>query len=282
MSDSVFNFFDQGYQNFLDLVGGWLNDHGGAILIVLAAAWIAHRFGARLISRIFHQTVRRDLYPTKVDRERRLKTIDSIVSAFVRVSVYVIAAIMIMSELGVNTGPLIASAGVLGIALGFGAQSLIRDFTSGIFIILENQYRVGDIVELEKVTGTVEAITVRTTVIRDFGGNLHHISNGMITHSANKTIGFGGINEDILFPSDVDIDRLRELINKLGTGMSTDPKFGPKIIEPPHFVRITDFEERGIKVKIYGTTTPNDSWQVRGEFYTRLLAALRRAKIKLP
>ncbi len=278
----MFNFFDQGYQNFLELVGNWLGQHGGAILIILATAWVAQRFGARLITRIFHQTVRQDLYPTKVDRERRLKTIDSLVGAFLRVSIYVIAIIMIMSELGINTGPLIASAGVLGIALGFGAQSLIKDFTSGMFIIFENQYRVGDIVELEKVTGTVEAITVRTTVIRDFGGNLHHISNGMITHSANKTIGFGGINEDILFPSDVDIDRLRKLINKLGTDMSADPKFGPKIIEPPHFVRITDFEERGIKVKIYGTTTPNDSWQVRGEFYTRLLAALRQAKIKLP
>lgn len=282
MGETLFNFIDRGYQNILELIGNWLTDHGGAIVIILIASWLLHRFGAQLISRVFHHTIRPDLYPTKTDRDRRLKTIDSLVSAFVRVAVYIIAAIMIMSELGVNTGPLIASAGVLGIALGFGAQGLIKDFTSGIFIIFENQYRVGDIVELEKVTGTVEAITVRTTVIRDFGGNLHHISNGMITHSANKTIGFGGINEDILFPSDVDIDRLRKLINTLGKDMAIDPKLGSKIIEPPHFVRITAFEERGIMVKIYGTTTPNDSWQIRGEFYTRLLAALRHAKIKLP
>ncbi len=282
MGETLFTFFDQGYQNILELIGTWLTDHGGTIVIILLAAYLTHLFGAKFLIRIFHHTIRPDLYPTEIDRKRRLKTIDSLVRAFMRVAIYIIAAVMIMSELGVNTGPLIASAGVLGIALGFGAQSLIRDFTSGIFIILENQYRVGDIVELEKVTGTVEAITVRTTVIRDFGGNLHHISNGMITHSANKTIGFGGINEDIVFPPDVDIERVRKLINKLGKDMAADPRLGSKIIEPPHFVRITDFEERGIKVKIYGTTTPNDSWQVRGEFYTRLLAALRHAKIELP
>ncbi len=140
---------------------------------------------------------------------------DGLIHAITRFAVYVVAAIMIISELGVNTAPLLASAGIFGIALGFGAQSLIKDLVSGIFIITENQYRVGDVIELGNVSGIVEAITIRTTVLRDQSGNQHHVPNGSIVRTTNKTMGFGGIDENIVVGADTDIQKLVEIINRL-------------------------------------------------------------------
>lgn len=282
MDLTVFESLATGYDDFLQGLGNWFSDHGWAIFGILVTAWLVRRFGAKLIIRGFHRTIRSDLYPTKSDREKRIKTLDGLIHAITRFAVYVIAAIMIISEIGVNTAPLLASAGILGIALGFGAQSLIKDLVSGIFIITENQYRVGDVIELDSVSGVVEAITIRTTVLRDLSGDQHHVPNGSIIRTTNKTMGFGGIDENIVVGGDTDIKKLVEIINKVGQDLAADPDFTKKVKEPPHFLRIESLNANGIEVKIVGTTGANDSWDVKGELYNRLLRALRAAKIETP
>lgn len=282
MDEAIFEYISRLFDRLWANLGNWISDHGFEILIIVLVAWLVKRFGAQFLSRIFHSTIRADLYPTKNDRLKRLETIDSITNAILKVGVVIVAGIMIVSELGVNTTPIVASAGVIGIALGFGAQSLIKDLTSGMFIIIDNQYRVGDIVKLGEIAGRVEAITIRTTVLRGLDGTLYHVPNGSIAATANLTMNYGGIDEDIVFGSDIDISKLAIVINRTGLSLAADPDFKSKVLEPPRFERVVGFTAEGIKVKILGTTTTNDSWLVRGEFYKRLIVELRKSNIQLP
>lgn len=274
--------YNETWQQFIDSIATWLSTHGIKILILLAIAWFIYRYGAKAISKVVHRTIRRDLYPTKVDRDKRVRTLDNLISGSVKFAVFLVFGIMILGELGVNTAPLLASAGILGIALGFGAQSLIKDFTSGIFIIADNQYRVGDIVRLNDIEGKVEAITIRTTVLRDLGGNVFHVPNGSIIVTANMTMGYGGINENLIIDDSADIERVEHLINHVGEQMASDPHLKNKIKIPPYFKRVTGFTEDGIEIKILGQATANDQWIVQDELYKRLLIAFRHNKMKLP
>lgn len=259
----------------------WIGNHGLNIAVIVLGAWLLKRFGAQIISQLLRHTIRPDLYPTKADREKRLKTLSSLVGASIGIIIYIVAGIMIIGELGVNTAPLIASAGILGVALGFGAQSLIKDFVSGIFIIIENQYRVSDEVQLGSVSGVVEAITIRTTVLRDLNGHVHHVPNGTITFTTNKTMDFGRINEDIEVAMDTDLDRLEHIINHVGQEIAALPEFKRHIHEAPHLASFRGFSSTGFRVKILGKTSANEHWRIRSELYKRLKDAFEQHKIKV-
>jgi small conductance mechanosensitive channel len=260
--------------------GAWLRDHGVNILIILIGTWLLRRAGRAIASRILQRIVRSHSFATETDRKKRLQTLVSLADAIIQIAIWMIAAIMIVDELGINTGPLIASAGVVGVALGIGAQSLIKDFVNGMFIIAENQYRVGDVVELnQQVSGTVQAITVRTTILRDMNGNVHHIPNGTITLATNKTFDLGRINEDITVTADTDLNLLEELINQAGKSLAADEELGPKIRKTPHFEQINGFNERGIAVKIFGETTPGGQWKVRSRLFARLAKDFQKHNI---
>ncbi|MEK7626316.1 MAG: mechanosensitive ion channel family protein [Patescibacteria group bacterium] len=278
MFTQISNYYDLAYLN----TKNWLHIHGPDIIIILIVSWLTHLFASKFVSSLLHHTVRADLYPSRVDRERRLKTIEGLVGVVLRIVVYGVAFVLIIGEFGINTGPLIASAGVLGIALGFGAQSLIKDFTSGIFIIIDNQYRVGDFVTIDKVSGTVEAVTIRTTILRDLDGSRHHIANGSILVATNQTVDFGGISEDILIGKTSNIDKVRDAVNKVGQEMLQDKVIGPKIKEAPYFDRVLKFDKNGIFIRVLGTTGANDQIEVVGNLYERLLTEFRHLKIELP
>lgn len=266
----------------------WLSVHGLNLVIILLAAWFMRRFGVRLFHNIFNHTIRRGAYNTKADREKRLKTLSSMSSAFVRAGVYLIAGFMIVGEVNPSyTTALFASAGLATVAIGFGAQSLIRDLVSGIFLISENQYRIGDEVELKstswaaQVEGIVEDITLRTTILRDLDGDVHHIPNGTIGFATNKTLGFNRINEDIVVSLDTDIERLKHIVNHVGEEMAAEASFKHKILDPPHVERIVGFDDKGISVKILAKTTPTDRRAIRSELYRRLLKAFQKNDISL-
>lgn len=269
--------------------GAWFGDHLLNIIIIIVGSEILYRTLTKAISKVVHKTAHRpDLFPTEIDRKKRVKTLDSLINTTFRIIIFIVAAIMIGSELGVNTAPLVASAGVIGVALGIGAQSLIKDFMNGFFIITENQYRVGDVVSIStitsnvKVVGEVEAITMRTTTVRDLDGSLHHVSNGTIIVTTNLTMNYAHINEDITVGQDTDIDKLEHVINHLGEELASDAKFKTMILEPPHFDRIVHFTNEGILVRILGKTVAGNQWEVKGELYKRLSVALRRNHIDLP
>lgn len=266
----------------------WLSVHGLNIALILITAWVVRRFGVRLFRSLFKHTLRPDLYSTKADREKRIKTLNSMSSAFVKASVYVVAGFLLIGEINPSyTTALFASAGLVTVALGFGAQSLIRDVVSGVFIITENQYRIGDEVELKatvwsgRVEGIVEDITLRTTILRDLDGNVHHVPNGSIGYATNRTLGFNRLNEDISVALNTDVELLEHTINHVGQQLAADVEFKNKIIDPPHLERIVGFKDKGVSVKILGKTTPASQRTVRSEFYKRLLKAFAKNDIML-
>lgn len=262
--------------------GAWLREHGVNILIIIVGAWILRRAGRAIAGRILKRIVRSHHFGTESDRKKRLQTLVSLADAIIQIAIWAIAAIMIVDELGINTGPLIASAGVVGIALGIGAQSLIKDFVNGMFIIAENQYRVGDVVQLnQEVDGTVQAITVRTTILRDLNGNVHHVPNGTITIATNKTFGLGRINEDITVEADTDLAKLEQIINKAGESMASDEELGSKIRKTPRFEQVNGFNERGVVVKVFGETTAGAQWKVRSRLFAELTKEFQKNKIKV-
>lgn len=265
-----------------DLLGAWLDLHLINIIAILIGAWLVRHFGATLLNRLLHSTIRPDLYPTKTDREKRIKTLNSLVGAVMRVGVYIIAAILIVGEINPSyTTALFASAGLIGVAVGFGAQSLIRDFVSGIFIITENQYRVGDIVDIGGVSGTVAEVTIRTTVLRDINGYVHHVPNGTITITTNRTIGYSGINEELLVDQSTDMNQLEHIISHIGEQLKAMPEFHEIIIEPPRVASVNGITPNGVSVRIGGRTTPGDAWKVKSEMYRLLRKELQKHKIKL-
>lgn len=270
------------------LATDWASNHLLQIVIIIVGSEIIYRLLTKTVSQVIHKITRRhDLFPTESDRKKRLKTIDSLVNTGLRLVIFVIATIMIINEMGINTAPLIASAGIIGVALGFGAQSLIRDFMSGFFIITENQYRVGDVIEVVtnaagfKVSGTVDAITIRTTVIRSQDGRLHHVPNGNILTTSNLTMNYAGFNEEIIVKLNTDISKLEHIINHIGQELLQDVAFGKKIIQPPYFDRVDQIIGEGMVVKIFGKTIPGEQWKVRGAFYKKLQPALEKNHIKI-
>jgi small-conductance mechanosensitive channel len=278
----VWSFWPE-IESLTDLVGRWFDMHLINILAILLGAWLVRRFAARVISSIVNRTVRTDLSPAKSDREKRIKTLDTLVTAIVRVGVYIIATILLIGEINPQyTTALFASAGLIGVALGFGAKDLINDFMSGIFIISENQYRVGDVIEIGGVDGVVEDITIRTTVLRDMDGNLHHVPNGSIKVTTNKTLGYSRLHEEIVVGYDTDIERLEHIINHVGEELASDPALKNKIIEPPKFLRLDGFGENGLIVKVLAKTVSGEQWEVKGAFYKRLLAAFEKNHIEIP
>ncbi|MEK7603131.1 MAG: mechanosensitive ion channel family protein [Patescibacteria group bacterium] len=270
-----------GMEELLDLMKGWLDEHLINILVILLAAWLVRHFGTRLLSQILKRTVRSDIYPTKLDREKRIKTLKSLISAAMRVGVYLVAFVLVIGELNPSyMTALFASAGLVTVALGFGAQSLIKDFMSGVFIITENQYRVGDIIDIAGVSGTVEDITIRTTVLRDLNGYVHHVPNGIIEVTTNRTISFSQINEEFTVAKDTDLDRLEHIVNHVGEELSSLPELKDKILDKPHFDTIKGYAANGIIIKVLGRTTTSGKWRVRSELYKRLAKAFTKNKIE--
>ncbi len=257
--------------------GDWFNQHGLNILIILGGAWLMRRFGTAVVSGLLHRAVRNHSFATETDRKKRLATLESLIDAIIHIAVWLVAAVMIIDELGINTGPLLASAGVVGVALGIGAQSFIKDFVNGIFIIAENQYRVGDTVTLNTVTGTVQAITVRTTVLRDADGSLHHVPNGTITIATNKTYDVGKVNESLTVPQDTDLSKLEKIISTVGAELVEDKELGAKIRTTPKMGQVTGLNDKGLVVGVVCDTVPGAQFQIRSELYRRLLPAIKKA-----
>lgn len=259
----------------------WLNLHAMNILVIIIVAWFAHRFGASIVGRLLSHTVRTDLYPSKSDRDKRIRTLNSLASATIKAAVIAVSFIMILGEINTNYATaLFASAGLLTVAIGFGAKDLINDFIRGIFIIYENQYRVGDTVEISGVSGTVEAVTIRTTVLRDIDGNVHHVPNGSIVVTTNKTIGFSRLNEELILAPDTDVELAEHIINHVGDELAADPEFKNKIKEPPRFANYNGYGQGGVLIKVSAKTSASDKYAVRSEFYRLLNKAFKKQGIE--
>ena len=176
---------------------------------------------------------------------KRFTTIDALVGYVVKGFVLTIGGLLVLEQIGLDVGPAIAGLGVVGIAIGFGAQAIVRDFFSGILILLENQYGQGDVVEIAGVTGTVEELTLRRTVLRDADGVVHNVPNGEIKVASNRTRVWRRINHDVVVAYGTDIEHAIQVFDAVGAELAADPAWGPRILETPAVDRVDQLGERG-------------------------------------
>jgi len=264
-------------------VVAWLIEHGIPILIIVvvgAVLWLA-------LNKLLPPIVRRAVVRTKDKEskegmEKRTNTLVSIFKGIGRVFIVIVVIMMILPELGVDIVPLVAGLGIAGFALGFGAQYLIRDLIAGIFIILENQYRVGDVVRVADIGGLVEEITLRKTVLRDLDGIVHYVPNGEIRAASNFTRRFARVNLNISVAYDTDLDHAISVINRVGKELANDEKWRERIISPPKVERVDNLGDSGIEIKILGDVKPIQQWAVMGELRLRLKKAFDVEGIEIP
>jgi small conductance mechanosensitive channel len=269
----------------LDSAWDWIQHPGVSILVILLVGWLGRHFGGAVIERTIRRFVRSSYFHELSDDDvrKRQNTLIGLFTAIWKSIVVVVVALLVFRQLfpSIDLTPVFASAGIIGIALGFGAQSVIKDFLSGVFIILENQYRVGDVVDIEGAAGTVERISIRSTVLRDADGNVHYLPNGSVVHVINKTMGYSRVNFTLAVDPTTNIDELSDIINRVGEKLAKDDAWKDKVLEPPHFLSIGTFSDLALEVKITGKTQPSAQWSVTGELRKRLLATFKKHGVEL-
>ena len=259
----------------------WFSEHGITVALILVGALVLHYIGGFFIHRAIRNVVREgDGSPAS--EEKREDTLIQVVDGVVHVLIWVVATMMVLSELGVAIGPLLAAAGIAGVAVGFGGQYLIRDVITGLFILLENQYRVGDVVCFDGTCGSVEHISLRMTTLRDLDGTVHHVPHGEVKKVSNLTKGFARVNMVIGVSYDADIEQVTRVVNEVGEAMAQDPAWSDDIISPPKFLRIDNFGDSSVDIRVLGDTQPSKQWDVAGEYRKRLKVAFDKEGIEIP
>jgi small-conductance mechanosensitive channel len=264
-------------------VNAWLLDHGVRILIIAVVATVLWFALSKFLPPVLGRAVSRTGYKeSKAACEKRASTLVSVFRGVGRIFIVVVAIIMVLDEVGIPVAPVLAGFGIAGVAIGFGAQYLIRDLIAGIFIILENQYRVGDVVNVAGIGGLVEEITLRKTVLRDLDGIVHHVPNGNIQTASNYTRDFSRVNLNISVGYGTDLDHAISVINRVGKELAEDEKWRRIIKSPPQVLRVDNLGDSGIDVKILGDVEPIRQWDVMGELRLRLKKTFDAEGIEIP
>ncbi|MCD6283729.1 mechanosensitive ion channel family protein [bacterium] len=271
--------------SFSDLIPkltNWFFVHSIKIIGIVVASYLIVKFGKIFIEKAVRKAVVSDHFLTKEAERKREDTLIRIFNAALKVVVWLVAILTILPEVGINVGPLLAGAGIAGVAIGFGAQYMVRDFIAGLFIILENQYRIGDVVCFDGTCGLVEDIDLRKTVLRDLDGVVHNIPNGEIKKASNLSKDFARVNLNVGVSYDSDLEKVIEVVNRVGKELAEDPNWKEFIIKPPQFLRVEDFADSAIIIKILGETQPLKQWDVTGELRKRIKIAFDKEGIEIP
>ena len=257
--------------------------HVVQLITIIIAAALLQQFGKQVITQIIRHTIRSSKYETKDEEIKREDTLISITYTALKAIIWISVGLTFLSIFGINVGPLLAGAGIAGVALGFGAQSIVKDFLAGIFILAENQYRVGDVIEVNQdVSGTVEKVSLRMTVLRDLEGRVHYVPNGTIQIATNLTMEYANVELDVSVSYDSDIDLVEKTINKVGQHLYADPEWKGIALEAPYMLRVDRFETSAIVVKIVCKTAPIKQWTVKSEILRQLKKAFDKEGIEIP
>ncbi len=264
-------------------VFSWVFSEGLVILIMILTIWGI----VRLIDRIFPKLVTtfvmsRSEYGEHKESEKRATTLSRVFTGGAQIIVILAGIFMILSKLSIPVGPVLAGFGVVGIAVGFGAQHLVRDLISGIFIIAENQYRTGDVVTISGTSGLVEDINLRRTILRDLEGTVHVVPNGEISVSANRTKNYSRVVLDVGVAYKENLERVIIILNQIGNELSADPVFGLNIIKAPQVLRIQSFDDSCITIRMLGDCKPMKQWNLRSELIRRIKARFDIEGIEIP
>ena len=271
----------------------------GILLLGLVLRWVLHRLVDRVVRRAEagvlpdkvgrFSMVRRGAshaaasdIVTSTRRVQRAKTIGSLLKSIITGVLVTMFGTMILSELGVNIAPIIASAGILGLALGFGAQSLVKDFLSGIFMILEDQYGVGDVIDIGEASGTVEAVSLRVTRLRDVNGTVWYVPNGEIMRVGNMSQNWARTVLDISVGYHEDLARVRRVLQEVAHDLWEDEDYNRLVIEEPEVWGVQDLGADGVVVRVTLKTAPLEQWAVAREMRQRIKARFDHEGIEIP
>ncbi len=258
-------------------------------LIIIVIALVIKKISDMIINHIVKRVIKSHKYTTKLEERKRENTISKVFRTLGGVVIWIVVIGSITSVFGLNLGAIAASLGFLGVVIGLGAQTTIRDYVAGIYILIENQYRVGDIVTLSGGTtgalgtsGVVEDISLRITKLRDLDGTLNIVRNGEASIITNRTYQYSSVVVDINVAYDSDIDLVEKVLNKTGEDMLKDEAMNKLISEPIKFLRVDKFTESAIVVKAIGVVQPAEQWTVAGDYRRRILKAFAEAGVTIP
>lgn len=259
----------------------WLFNHGITVVLILIGALILIRLSRAIGRRIVAAASDQD-DTTTTEREKRAETMEQIINTGTKVTVWGIALLMILREFGMDIGPILAGAGVAGLAIGFGAQNLVKDFFNGFFLLIEDQVRVGDVIKAGGKAGLVERVTLRTTTLRDLSGTMHVIPNGQIDAVSNLTYGWSRALFDIGVSYNEDIDHVFDVIRRVGQGLRDDPNYASLILDDIQILGLDQFGDSALVVKAFIKTLPLKQWTISREFNRRLKMAFDDEDIEIP
>lgn len=261
----------------------WLKLHGGRIGLVLLLGLVMYSVVRRMTPRLLRRTIVRQMKDQpEIEVTKRLDTLVGVINNTIGFAIGGFVIFTLLAEVGVNIGPALASLGIVGLAIGFGAQNLVRDVINGLFILVENQYGVGDVITVVGLSGLVQDVNLRRTIIRDLDGVVHVIPNGQISVASNFTKEFSRVNMNVSIPYGTDLDHVIELLNRIGSELARDPGWNEKIIKAPQVLRVDSLGTSGVEVKMCGDTLPGLQWEVTGELRRRIKNGFDREHIAIP
>lgn len=266
--------FDKYVQQAVD----WAVKSGPKVLLILVLMFIGIKLSGVVAGRLFPKRKRE----SDEEYKKRAETLSAVVSYLLSATIVIVAVIMILGEFDIEVGPILAAAGVVGVAVGFGAQHLVRDVITGFFILLDNQIRVGDVVQIADKGGLVEKINLRMTILRDLAGNVHYVRNGEITVVTNMTKEYSRYVFDIGVAYREDVDEVIEVVKQVDEQLRSDPQFSADILEPIEILGLDQFADSAVIIKARTKTKPIKQWAVGREFNRRLKKAFDEKGVEIP
>ena len=267
-----------------DTVTQWLRERAWRILIGLVLIAFAVRLSLRGVSYGVALVLDRadDNPDVNDDGDQRRQTLADVFRSVARIAIYIVAGLLALEQVGINTGPLLGSVAILGLAVSFGSQNLVRDVVNGFFILLENQYAVGDVVSINGKSGGIERITIRSTWVRSASGDLHVIPNGSISLVSNMTRSWSRAICDIGIGYGANLDVVQAVVEQVGAELHADPEWQPHLAEVPQWVGVTEQADSAVIVRTQVKVLPGQQWGVKRELFRRLKLALEAAEVEIP
>jgi small-conductance mechanosensitive channel len=264
-----------------EMLSTWLFGSGVRIAVILIASYVLTRIIAT-VSRELEEHIGRAVGPDVIERAKRARTLSRLVQSAATVLVVSIAMLMILREVRVDITPILTGAGILGLAVGFGGQALVRDLISGFFLILENQIRVGDVAVINGTGGLVEEINLRTVVLRDHEGAVHVFPNGAITALANRSKDFSYYVADVGVSYRNDLDTVMAALRDVGDGLMADERYRASILEPLDILGVEALRDTQVNIRVRVKTVPLKQWEVGRELLRRVKKAFEERDIEIP
>jgi small conductance mechanosensitive channel len=264
-----------------ETVKQYLNEPAIRIALIAVGGLVAVMF-FRFVTRRIVRRIERPCEEEKREWELRAKTLARITNNFISIAIVTVGVFLILSEVGIQIGPLLAAAGIAGLAIGFGAQSLVKDFLSGFFILLENQYRVGDVVKIGELSGVVEKMTLRITALRDLQGVVHFIPNGEIKSVSNMTYQWSRMLVEVGVAYKESVDRVIETLKTLCAEFYADEPWNTDLLEEPQVAGVEALADSQVTIRVMAKTKPLKQWDAMREFRRRVKNRFDELGIEIP